>query len=382
MVPPDWQRVGVPKLRSLALGLCAVVLVAGCGTTGVSLRDEEQAAAAPASSTSTTTTTTTVGPASSRVVTTTTSTTTTTTTTSTTTSTTTTTTIPPAEMQFDDEGVPLNGQTSGVVVTPTGWITPAFGPSEGGGWRIWSPCGVETVIDDGEFIDTVDIVLDPGHGGSEPGAVGPNGLIEADLNLAVAERAATGLRAAGFSVVMTRDEDARVPIVTRGEIALALDPIAFISIHHNAGTDAPSSSPGTEVFHQIEDSESRRLAGLLLEEARSALAPYDVDWVSMGDAGAMVRPNREGGDYYGVLRRPAGVTSILAEFAYLSNAPEADLLTRTDVQEALAEAVVDAVVRLTTTEDPGSGYTEDPIFRGYGPSGAGGTVDCVDPPLQ
>lgn len=283
---------------------------------------------------------------------------------------------------FDDEGVPINGQTAGVIVTPSGWLTPVLGATEGGDWRVWTPCGRETVVATGELLASVDVVIDPGHGGSEPGAVGPNGLREADLNLQVAERAAAGLREAGFTVALTRDRDARLPIVTRGEIALALDPIAFISIHHNAGVDAPSPHPGTEMYHQIDDAVSRRLAGLLYEESIAALDRFEGQWVSMSDAGAMVRPNREGGDYYGVLRRPAGVPSVLAEFAYLSNPSEAELLSRADVQEALAEAIVAAMERLTATDDPGSGFTEDPIFRGFGPSGAGGTAGCTDPELE
>jgi N-acetylmuramoyl-L-alanine amidase len=285
-------------------------------------------------------------------------------------------------MQFDDEGVPLNGQTHGAVVTPTGLVIPAFGRS-GTGWRVWSPCGEEVVIDAGQYIESVDVVIDPGHGGpDEPGAVGPNGLRESDLNLAVAERVATGLRAAGYSVVMTRIHDDRIPIVTRAEIALALDPLAFVSIHHNGGVTEPSDSPGTEMYHQIDDPESKRLAGLMLEEARAALAQYDAPWVSMSDAGAMTRPDAGGDDYYGVLRRPAGVASVLAELAYLSNEPEAEMLERADVQEALAGSIVRAIERFTTSDDPGSGFVDDPIFRGYGPSGAGRTEGCVDPALQ
>ena len=144
----------------------------------------------------------------------------------------------------------------------------------------------------------------------------------------------------------------------------------------------PSPVPGTEMFFQIESGESRRLAGLLYEETREALAGYDADWVAMADAGAMVRANREGGDYYGMLRRPAAVPSIIAEFAYIANPIEEDLLNQADVQDALAGAVVDALDRFTETGDPGSGFTDDPIFRGYGPSGAGRTTDCDDPELE
>lgn len=283
---------------------------------------------------------------------------------------------------LDDQGVPVNGQTDGVLVTPTGWITPVLGTTDAG-WRVWTPCGREAELQGGRLIESVDIVLDPGHGGSgEPGAVGPGGLREADLNLEVALRVRDRLVGEGYSVVMTRQTDVRLPIVTRGEIGQALDPIAFISIHHNAGTDEPSADPGTEMWHQIESPDSKRLAGLLYEEAFAALSGYDVSWVSLEDAGAMSRPNREGTDYYGVLRRPGPVTSVLAEFAYVSNANEEQLLSQTEVQDSLADAVLRAVDRFVETDDPGSGFTLDPIFRGYGPSGAGRTDDCTDPRLQ
>jgi N-acetylmuramoyl-L-alanine amidase len=183
-------------------------------------------------------------------------------------------------------------------------------------------------------------------------------------------------------VLLTRDADVRVPIVTRAEIALALDPVANISIHHNAGTDSVRSEPGTEMFFQLASEESRRLAGLLYEETRAVLDPLGSTWYSMSDAGAMPRENRDGGDYYGVLRRPAAVTSVLAEFAYLSNPVEEELLNRADVQDGLAEAVRAAIERFLDTDDPGSGYTTDPIFRGYAPSGAGRTTDCTDPALE
>jgi N-acetylmuramoyl-L-alanine amidase len=284
-------------------------------------------------------------------------------------------------LAFDADGVPVNGQTDGVVLTTTGWVVPVLDPLEEG-WRVWTPCGRHTVISTGTFVDTVDFVIDPGHGGSEPGAVGPGGTREADINLQVSRRVRDALEGAGYSVLLVRDSDQRVPIVTRAEIARALDPIAFVSIHHNAGTEAPSPTPGTEMFFQVASDESRRLAGLLYEETREALDPYGAQWFSMSDAGAMSRPSREGDDYYGVLRRPGPVMSVLAEFAYMTNPIEEALLNRADVQDSLAAAVVDAVDRFTETSDPGSGYTEDPIFRGYGPTGAGRTTNCDDPELE
>ena len=74
--------------------------------------------------------------------------------------------------------------------------------------------------------------------------------------------------------------------------------------------------------------------------------------------------------------------SVIAEFAYIANGSEEELLVRQDVQEDLAGAVVDAVQRLVGSDDPGSGFTDDPIFRGYGPSGAGRTTNCPEPVLE
>ncbi|MEZ5168642.1 MAG: N-acetylmuramoyl-L-alanine amidase [Acidimicrobiales bacterium] len=247
---------------------------------------------------------------------------------------------------------------------------------------MWTPCGRSAEIHSGELIATADVVLDPGHGGDETGAVGPAGTREADLNLALARRAAAALEADGLRVVLTRDDDVRLPIVTRAEIARALAPIAFVSLHHNGGTDAPSTRTGAEIYHQIASTESRRLGGLVYEEIRAVLDAHDVAWVALEDAGVMTRPDRSGRDYYGVLRRSGDVTSVLAEFGYLTNPAEEALLTRADVQDELAQALRRAFERFTSTTDPGSGFSDDPFFRGFESSGTGRTTNCDDPALE
>ncbi|MEO0494075.1 MAG: N-acetylmuramoyl-L-alanine amidase [Actinomycetota bacterium] len=351
--------------RVAVLGLLA--LLTACGTSDVGLAPE-----------TTTTTSTTVASSTS------TSSTTSTSTTSTTTTTTTTTTVPEVlpELVFDETGVPVNGQTDGVLVSNTGWILPILSGLDDDRHRVWTPCGRQADIGGGRVISTADIVIDPGHGGSEPGAVGQGGLREADLNLDVAKKVRDAFVGAGYSVVMTRQTDVRVPIVTRAEIGQALDPIVFLSIHFNAGTDALSETPGTEMYHQIANPDSRRLAGLLYEETRLVLDQYDITWVALGDAGTTFRPSEEGGDYYGVLRRPAPVTSVLAEYAYLSNPAEEELVSDPVVQDQLATATLAAFERFLETDDPGTGFIDDPIFRGYGPSGAGRTDNCTDPRLE
>ena len=78
------------------------------------------------------------------------------------------------------------------------------------------------------------IVLDPGHGGTDPGAVGASGLYESTVNLDIAKRLARKLQAKGIAVTMTRDRDVFVDLNIRAAIANRARPDLFMSIHANA----------------------------------------------------------------------------------------------------------------------------------------------------
>jgi N-acetylmuramoyl-L-alanine amidase len=82
------------------------------------------------------------------------------------------------------------------------------------------------------------IVIDAGHGGSDPGAIGPTGLREADVNLDVARRLAERLATRyGFQVALTRDRDVFVPLEQRASHANGTTADLFVSIHCNAATN-------------------------------------------------------------------------------------------------------------------------------------------------
>jgi N-acetylmuramoyl-L-alanine amidase len=259
-----------------------------------------------------------------------------------------------------------------------------------GGWaRVITPCEnslwVKTA--DGTIEQTADIVIDPGHGGGESGAVGPAGLKEKDLNMAVAQMAADALRAEGVRVVMARNEDYRQTLAARVAVATALEPKAFVSIHHNAAPDEAWPKPGTETYYQTGKSvpsdkvaESKRLAGLIYEEVVKALSAYSASWVADRDAGTKYRLGESGDDYYGILRRSAakGVVASLIELAFISNPSEEVLLQRDEVRRAEANAVARGILRFLRTNDPGSGFTT-PYPRTEPAGGGGGTEGCVDP---
>jgi N-acetylmuramoyl-L-alanine amidase len=161
---------------------------------------------------------------------------------------------------------------------------------------------------------------------------------------------------------------------------MALRPKAFVSVHHNAEPDGPRPGPGSETYYQVASPESKRLAGIVYEEVVKALSAYPLTWVADSDAGAKYRRNASGDDYYGILRRTQGVPSVLAELAFVSNPPEADLVARPDVQKIEGEAVARGILRFLDTADPGSGYVE-PYPRDSPAGGGGGSSGCVDPPL-
>ena len=275
----------------------------------------------------------------------------------------------------------VDDDSADVLATPKGFVLPITGGGPGA-WKVMTPCGRSGTVRGGDPIGGATVVLDPGHGGIETGSVGPGGTVERDLNMAIALRTKAALEREGAKVVLTRTGDYRIALTTRAAIALSLQPPVFISIHHNGGHDEERATPGTEVFFQIDSPASKRLAGILYEELFTYFSSFDgITWYADRDAGAKFRPNDSGGDYYGILRRTAGVTAVLSEALFLPNPQEEALLVREDVQQGEAEAITRAVRRFMLGEDRGSGFTEPyPRVEPAGPGG--GTRGCTDPPLE
>jgi N-acetylmuramoyl-L-alanine amidase len=270
----------------------------------------------------------------------------------------------------------------GAAVTPTGVVVPVLGVS-GDGWLVGTPCGrTATVRNARPLAGTV--VLDPGHGGRETGAIGPLGNKESDLNLAVVSYAQQALEAAGIAAIPTRTSDYRVAIAARAAIVSAVKPKAVVSIHHNSVPSHLRGAPGTEIFHQAAGAsatESRRLAGLVYEEVTAVLARLDVsDWAATPRPGAKPRRNSAGDDFYGILRRTQGTPAALAEIGFISHKAEERAYAEPAVQKAVGEAVARGIVRFLTTGDPGSGFVIPPNLADDDRQG-GGTVNCEDPPL-
>lgn len=95
------------------------------------------------------------------------------------------------------------------------------------------------------------VVIDPGHGGTDPGAIGRTGLKEKDINLDIAKRLSSLLKSDGIKVVMTRSTDIFIPLARRVDIANNSGADLFISIHTNA--NRVRSLRGFEVYYLTPD---------------------------------------------------------------------------------------------------------------------------------
>lgn len=262
---------------------------------------------------------------------------------------------------------------SGVVLTVR---------SEGPPYEVVTPCYALATVSEGRPVEgPIDVLIDPGHGGDETGAVSHNGIREADLNLDVAEALRDRLLDAGYSVLMTRYADYQMAIQARTELATTVQPRIFLSIHHNGGYPDPVDQPGTEIFVQQGSEESRRLGGILFEEVQEEFGDLDINWMGTDALGVSWRANEWGPDLYGILRRSQGVVTVLTEAMYMTEIEEAEFLATDEAIEREADALMRGIDRYLNTDHPGSGYIDGLVFYGRLGTG-GGTEGCIDPALD
>jgi N-acetylmuramoyl-L-alanine amidase len=211
------------------------------------------------------------------------------------------------------------------------------------------------------------VVLDPGHGGYDPGAIGPTGLREKDVALDIAHRAAPLVaRELGISTLLTRDADVFVPLEERTARANAFGADLFISIHCNATERSGSSGVMTFVLDDSRDQLASRIAAL--ENSASAEATSELARV-MSRSGDRVSDARSY-EFAGLLQRAAmaslspsypdvpdgGVKragfyvlagarmpAVLFETSFISSARDETRFNTGDFRQKLADAIVNAI---------------------------------------
>ena len=156
--------------------------------------------------------------------------------------------------------------------------------------------------------ETVRICVDPGHGGSDTGALSPHGWFEKDVNLMQARAIRAALEKAGFQVIMTRDNDTFPALYDRPKMAYDGRVDAFISVHHNATAANRNPRVARHTTAYAATSNGLALARCIQSHIGPTLAPVK-------DAGAQMRS-------FAVCRNPV-VPSCLLEVDFI-NLPEGE----------------------------------------------------------
>ncbi len=174
------------------------------------------------------------------------------------------------------------------------------------------------------------VLLDPGHGGKDPGAIGVGGLREVDVILPIAKRVARILESQGIRTKLTRDSDYFVGLDERVVMANRINATVFVSIHANSIDGRPDVN-GLETYFY--GAAGGRMAEVV---HRNVLSTVTQKGFYMGNRGT--RSAR-----FLVLRK-SQIPAILVETGYLTSAIEAARLRREDYQAAEAEGIAKGII--------------------------------------
>jgi N-acetylmuramoyl-L-alanine amidase len=173
-------------------------------------------------------------------------------------------------------------------------------------------------------------MIDPGHGGRDPGAINADGLREVDVIMPIAKRVSDILSRQGIAVKMTRNGDEYVGLDERVAISRDSGASLFVSIHANSIDGRPDVN-GLELYHY-------NLGQSFAETVHNTVLDYvNKNGFYLGDR--RVRSAR-----FLVLRKSA-IPAILVETGYLTSEAEAARLRRDDYQRVMAEGIAKGIVQ-------------------------------------
>lgn len=188
-------------------------------------------------------------------------------------------------------------------------------PSIGSDWSLQSS------RNDGRIV----VVIDPGHGGRDPGAIGIGGLREVDVLWPIAQQVARQLEQQGIQVIMTRRDDYFVDLAPRVQIAKRANADLFVSIHANAINMRRPDVNGIEVYHFGRG-----------EDLARAIHASILSSVSIGDRG--VRRAR-----FFVLRNNP-MPAVLVEVGFVTGAIDAPKLADPGFRSQMADAIARGIL--------------------------------------
>lgn len=192
----------------------------------------------------------------------------------------------------------------------------------------------------GEKNDLATVILDPGHGGEDGGAVGIDGIIEKDINLSISLKLRDLLQAAGYKVIMTRETDTaiydddsktlrekkRSDLYNRAAIIKdnSKEKTIFVSIHQNKFPNEKYF--GSQIFYSKNHSGSQNLASGIKDSLVGLIQPENTRETKPADKKIFLLHN-------------AQIPAVIVECGFLSNENEANKLTKPEYQTQLAFSI-------------------------------------------
>jgi N-acetylmuramoyl-L-alanine amidase len=184
------------------------------------------------------------------------------------------------------------------------------------------------------------LVIDPGHGGRDPGKVGVNKTLEKDINLSIALKLKSLLELNDIKVIMTRDDDAglyspddsykkRADLDNRVNMIHDKKADLAVSIHQNSFSDP--NVKGAQVFYYTKSAQGKQLAEIIQAQLIETIADGN-------------HRKAKANDTYYMLKKTQ-CPLVIVECGYLSNARETELLLQQDYQEKMAWGIHLAIMR-------------------------------------
>lgn len=198
----------------------------------------------------------------------------------------------------------------------------------------------------------ITIVIDPGHGGRDPGKVGVSGTLEKDINLSIALRLKNLLEQNDINIVMTRTKDEglysetdsnkkRTDLNNRVDIINSSNAVFAVSIHQNSFTQ--SNVKGAQAFYHSQSEQGRILAMTLQEQLKETIKDGNH------------RKAKSNTSYYMLKHTTSPL--VIVECGYLSNYTEEKLLMEEDYQEKISWAIHLGIMKYLNTTNSNTSNT-------------------------
>jgi len=206
---------------------------------------------------------------------------------------------------------------------------------------------MKRILDDNIEEKKITIVIDPGHGGRDPGKIGINNALEKDINLSISLKLRDLLVENGINVIMTREEDIglydesdsskkRADLKKRVELINSSGALFAVSIHQNSFTQ--ESVRGAQVFYYSDSKEGKKLAEMIQAQLKETIADGNH------------RQAKANNTYYMINKTTCPL--VIVECGFLSNREEANLLLEEEYQKKMAWGIHLAILKYINENKP------------------------------